>query len=93
MPYILKETLEEGEVEQDVVSREEYDKLLVECADARNERDKAIGIAESARAEAERYRQKYATAFIDTAAKVPERIEPEKTEPKTVQSFSELFNM
>ena len=93
MPYVFKEILDEGETECQVVEKELFDTLQEKANSLEAQLEQAVQIAEDAQKQAETYKSKYMTAFLDSASKpkVKEPVPTKKLEPKTVQSFSELF--
>lgn len=91
MPYIYKEILEEGEIEADVVEREDYDAVIHDRDELMVQRDEAINRAESAERGWEDARNKYADAFLTSPARVKREQEKDVERDGTVVSFRELF--
>lgn len=88
MPYIFIEELEEGYEAADVVEREEYESIVSQLEEARNQRDEAIERAQSAEDGYSKMREKYANTFLSKPKSTPER----SSEPVLPQSIDELFN-
>lgn len=98
MAYIWREELSEGETEADVVTREDYDLVINERDELITERDALVGQrddllnrAETAEANYRDAQNKYADAFITSAARAKaDQVDDVKRDGK-IQSFEELF--
>lgn len=98
MAYVWREELADGETEADVVSREEYDTVITERDDLITERDTLVGQrddllnrAETAEANYRDAQNKYADAFITSAARAKADQEDDVKRDGKMQSFEELF--
>lgn len=93
MPYIFKEEIEEGEVEAEVVSREEYDAVIQDRDELMVQRDAAIVRAEDAEKGWEEARNKYADAFLTSPARVKREQAADVKRDGQPTTYKELFSM
>lgn len=91
MPYVFKETLENEEVEADVVTREDYDAIIQERDQLMTQRDEAISRAETAEAGWAESRNKYADAFLTSPARVKEEQSKDVKRDRLPQTYQQLF--
>lgn len=91
MAYVFKEELEEGDVEADVVAREDYDQLVIERDGLAEQRDVLIGQVETAERERDEAKNKYADAFITSPARAKADQEKDVADDGRAHSFKELF--
>lgn len=93
MPYIYKELLEDGDLEADVVTREDYVAVIQDRDELIVQRDSAIERAETAERGWQEAKNKYADAFLTSPARVKKEQEADVKRDGTVTSFEQLFNM
>lgn len=91
MPYIYKETLDEGEEAMDVVERSEYDAVITERDELITQRDGAITRAETAEKGWLEAKEKYATTFLTTPSRVKEEQSAHTQKESKIMTFQELF--
>lgn len=98
MPYVWRDEVEDGDDVRDVVERADYDAVIVERDDLVTERDGLIeqrdGLIQRAEEAEEGWRQsrnKYADAFITSAARAKKDQRKDTQEDGRASTFGDLF--
>lgn len=91
MPYVWREEVEEGDDVRDVVERSDYDAVIEERDQLVVQRDGLIERAEAAEEGWRQAKNKYADAFITSAANVKRDQKKDVREDGRPSSYSELF--
>ena len=91
MPYVWREEAEEGDDVRDVVERSEYDAVIVERDELMTQRDGLIERAEAAEEGWRQSRNKYADAFITSAARAKQDQRKDVKEDGKPSTFGDLF--
>lgn len=91
MPYVFFEELPDGAVEASVVDRTEYDTIIEELDNIREQRDIAIDRAEVAERGLRESKEKYANTFLSKPFEPNEK--NKGSHVKSAQSVKELFNI
>ena len=91
MPYVWREEAEEGDDVRDVVERSEYDAVIVERDELMTQRDGLIERAEAAEEGWRQSRNKYADAFITSAARAKQDRGKDVKEDGKPSTFGDLF--
>lgn len=91
MPYVWREEVEEGDDVRDVVERSDYDAVIEERDQLVTQRDGLIERAEAAEEGWRQAKNKYADAFITSAANVKRDQANDVKKDGSPSSYSELF--
>lgn len=91
MPYVWRDEAEDGDDVRDVVDRAEYDAVIVERDELMTQRDGLIERAEAAEEGWRQSRNKYADAFITSAARAKQDQKKDVKEDGKPSTFAELF--
>lgn len=92
MPYVWRDEAEDGDDVRDVVERAEYDAVIVERDELMTQRDGLIERAEAAEEGWRQSRNKYADAFITSAARMKQDQKEDVKEDGKPSTFAELFS-
>jgi hypothetical protein len=92
MPYVFKEVLDEGEVEADVVPREDHQLVLDERDSLTEQRDALLERAETAEQGWRDARNKYADAFITSPQRIKEENHKDVRHESSPRTFDQLFS-
>lgn len=99
MPYVYRDELGEGELEADVVTRDEFttveterDLAVIERDEAFEERDGLIAERDNLAKELDNAKTKFANAFLSSPEKMKRDQNEDVKDDSTIKSFDQLFS-
>ena len=93
MPYIYRDMLNEGEVAEDVFSKDDYMKILNERDEVIIQRDAALDQISGLETALRESKQKYADTFLTSNERIKNQHSNDSQKEAKVSSFNELFNL
>lgn len=93
MPYVFHDVLMPDEIAEDVIKREEYDKVINERDEVISQRDEALVQISNLEDALRLSKQKYADTFLSSPERAKQELENDTKKDSKVMTFGELFNM